>query len=207
MRVGALQDCPEFCMQWITPRLTAFSSASAKMMLAPLPPSSRLTRFNVSAAALEMAMPARVEPVKDTMSTSGWADSCEPTPTPSPLTMLKTPAGKPASSIISVKTMEDRGAISDGFNTIVQPTRSAGMAFRKTWFIGQFQGVIIAQTPIGSLRMRSAPMAYSNSNFSRASRNPSRCQTPAPHWLLLARSVGAPISMRMASAMSSRRVM
>ena len=71
MRVGALQDCPELLKQRVAPRLTALSSASAKMMFAPLPPNSRLTRLMVSAAAIEISRPARVEPVKLIMSTSG----------------------------------------------------------------------------------------------------------------------------------------
>ena len=66
-----MQDWPELFIMCSTPRLTAFSSASAKMRLAPLPPSSRWTFFRVSAAFFEIAMPARVEPVKLMMSTSG----------------------------------------------------------------------------------------------------------------------------------------
>ena len=49
----------------------AFSSASANTMLAPLPPNSNATRLTVSAAFLEIRAPALVDPVKDTMSTSG----------------------------------------------------------------------------------------------------------------------------------------
>ena len=45
-------------------------------------------RFTVSAAARATAMPALVEPVKDTMSISGCEDSAAPTEGPSPLTML-----------------------------------------------------------------------------------------------------------------------
>jgi hypothetical protein len=33
---------------------------------------------------------------------------------------------------------------------MVQPAASAGATFTATWFIGQFQGVIRAQGPIGS---------------------------------------------------------
>jgi hypothetical protein len=41
------------------------------MMFADLPPSSCDTRFTVSAAAFATCTPARVEPVKETMSMSG----------------------------------------------------------------------------------------------------------------------------------------
>mgnify|MGYP001497863886 CR=1 FL=1 len=71
MRDGALQDWPELSIMWRTPRSTALSSASAKIPLAPLPPSSSVTRFSVSAAALLIARPARVEPVKEIIATSG----------------------------------------------------------------------------------------------------------------------------------------
>ncbi len=209
MRVGALQLWPVLLKQRITPCFTAFSGASAKMMLAPLPPSSRLTRLIVSAAAFEISRPARVEPVKLTMSTSGCAESWLPTPSPSPFTRLKTPGGSPASSTISAKSRLDSGAISEGFSTIVQPARSAGTTFRTTWFIGQFHGVISAQTPMGSWMMRSpgaqSPSGCSQSKAFAARRKPSMCQVPAVAWLDRARSMGAPISCEIAAAMSSRR--
>ena len=43
--------------------------------------------------ALVMAIPARVEPVKDIIWISGWVDIAGPTTRPSPWTRLKTPAG------------------------------------------------------------------------------------------------------------------
>ena len=73
--MGALQDWPELRIQRTTPLVTASSGALAKIIFAPLPPNSRLTRFRVSAAALDIAMPARDEPVKLTMSTSGCTES------------------------------------------------------------------------------------------------------------------------------------
>ena len=60
--------------QSLTLRATARSSASAKMMLAPFPPNSSVTRFKVSEAAREIALPARVEPVNEIISMSGWTD-------------------------------------------------------------------------------------------------------------------------------------
>ena len=84
------------------------------------------------------------------MSISGWPEICDPTPAPSPFTKLKTPAGKPASCIISANNKPDKGAISDGFKIIVHPVAKAGITFKAIWLIGQFQGVIKPQTPIGS---------------------------------------------------------
>ena len=62
-------------------------------MFGDLPPSSWATRLTVSAAAFATCAPARVEPVKDTMSMPGCAAIAAPTVGPSPLTRLKTPAG------------------------------------------------------------------------------------------------------------------
>ena len=89
MRVGALHDWPLLLKHWRVPCVTARrKSASGRMMLGDFPPSSCDTRFTVSAAARATAMPARVEPVNDTMSMSGCVESAWPTVGPSPLTML-----------------------------------------------------------------------------------------------------------------------
>jgi len=95
-----------------------------------------------------------------------------PTPGPSPLTRLKTPGGKPASSIISASSMAESGAISVGLRMTVQPTASAGATLSMVWFIGQFHGVIRPQTPIGSYSTRSPLSLIScwNSKFFRALR-------------------------------------
>jgi len=127
MRVGALHDWPLLRKQCWMPSLTAFlRSASLRMMFADLPPSSWWTRLTVSAAAFATAMPARVEPVKDTQSTSGCEAIACPTVGPSPLTRLNTPFGTPAACITSAKMIALSGAISLGFSTIVQPAAMAG---------------------------------------------------------------------------------
>ena len=59
-----------------------------------LPPSSSATFFTECAASSATRLPARVEPVNDTMSTSGCAASASPTTGPSPLTRLNTPGRK-----------------------------------------------------------------------------------------------------------------
>src|SRR5258708_20297347 len=99
MRVGALQDCPEFWNTWSTLFVTARSkSASSSSTLGDLPPSSWCTRLTEAAAFLATSVPARVDPVKHTMSTSRATDSAAPTLAPSPLIRLNTPAGNAASS-------------------------------------------------------------------------------------------------------------
>ena len=134
-----------------TDRSTALSSASANKRFAPLPPNSSATRFNVSAAAFEMALPARVDPVKEIISTSGCTESWLPTPGPSPFTRLNTPGGIPASWQNSAKSIAFSGLSSDGFKTQVHPASMAGMALSATWFTGQFHGVIRPTTPMGSI--------------------------------------------------------
>ena len=122
-------------------------------MFPPFPPNSRVTFFIVSAAFFWINFPALVEPVNETISISEWPEIWFPTTSPLPLTKLKTPGGKPASSIISANKMPDIGAISEGFNIIVQPAANAGITFNTIWFIGKFQGVINPHTPIGSYLM------------------------------------------------------
>ena len=97
------------------------------------------------------------------MSTSGWPAIACPTSGPVPLTRLNTPPGAPAASTISAKRIPLIGAISLGFNTTVQPAASAGATLQTIWFNGQFQGVISAATPIGSLTMRLVPRRRLNS--------------------------------------------
>ncbi len=175
------------------------------MMLADLPPSSWATRFTVGAAARATSTPARVEPVNDTMSTSGWADSGAPTLTPSPWTRLKTPAGTPASSRISAKTMAFKGATSDGFRTIVQPAARAGATLQAIWLSGQFHGVISAHTPIGSRTTSVVPISSSKSNSASTRRAVRKWPRPAPAWARCAIQSGAPISRLMTSPSSPMR--
>ena len=58
----------------------------------------------IEAAALAATCePARVEPVKETMSMRGWLLMALPTTCPVPETRLNTPAGRPASSMTSAR--------------------------------------------------------------------------------------------------------
>src|SRR5690606_28105186 len=153
MRVGALQDWPLLVKQVTTPPVTAACrSASSRLIFADLPPNSCATRLMVGAASRAISMPARVLPVKDTMSMPGWALSALPTPAPSPFTRLNTPAGTPALSITWANRQALSGASSLGFSTMVQPAARAGATLQAIWLSGQFHGVINAHTPTGSLR-------------------------------------------------------
>ena len=148
--VGALHDWPEFLKHLKAPLSIASGSASLNIIFAPLPPSSKLTLLKSFAAFWEINAPALVDPVNEIILTSGWLVNASPVVAPSPLTKLNTPAGILVSSISSANIIDDNGANSDGFKTIVQPDAIAGITFKQTWFIGQFHGVINAHTPFGS---------------------------------------------------------
>ena len=83
IRVCAEQVWPEFSMQaLIVPLTAAATSASSRITEADLPPSSSATRLTVCAASSATRLPARVEPVNETMSTSGSEASTSPTTGP-----------------------------------------------------------------------------------------------------------------------------
>ncbi len=83
MRVSAEHVWPELRNAFCTPSLTAFVkpsvSRSSSSTLADLPPSSRAIFLTVSAPSWATRLPARVEPVNDTMSTSGCEAMASPT--------------------------------------------------------------------------------------------------------------------------------
>ena len=153
MRVGALQDWPELPITWMTPLvIEVVKELSSNIRFGDFPPNSWDTLFTLVAEAFATATPPLVEPVNDIISISLWEDIASPTTFPKPLTKLNIPGGIWDSCIISAIIIAERGAISLGFRTTVQPAANAGANFDTIWFIGQFQGVINPQTPIGSSR-------------------------------------------------------
>src|SRR2546428_789294 len=108
------------------PRTAALRSASAKMMLGLLPPSSRVTRLFVSAAIFMICRPTSVDPVNEILSTSGWRTSAAPAVEPPPVTTLNAPAGNPASSAISAKSRAVSGVSDAGLRTTGHPAALAG---------------------------------------------------------------------------------
>ena len=106
------------------------------MTEADLPPSSSATRLTVCAATSEMRLPARVEPVKEIMSTCGCLTSASPAAGPKPVTRLNTPLGRPAASTTSARMKALNGATSEGFSTTVQPAASAGATLSAIWCSG-----------------------------------------------------------------------
>ena len=137
MRVRALHVWPELRKALPTPSVTACSKlASSRMTLGDFPPSSRATAFTLWDASSLTRLPARVEPVNDTMSTSGWAAMASPTTGPVPVTRLKTPAGRPTSSMISARMNAFSGVTSLGLSTTVQPAARAGATLFAIWWSG-----------------------------------------------------------------------
>ncbi len=72
-----------------------------------------------------------------------------PVVSPKPLTALATPAGSPASAMISTSSRALSGLHSAGLWTTVQPAASAGAIFQVDSMNGVFHGVITATGPIG----------------------------------------------------------
>ena len=173
------------------------------MMFADLPPSSWVTRFTVGAALIATCTPARVDPVKETMSMPGCEAIAAPTVGPSPFTRLKTPGGTPASCRISVKRIAFNGATSVGFSTMVQPAASAGATLQAIWLIGQFHGVIIPTTPTGSRTIIVRPLASSNSNVFSTASAWAKWPTPAAACAAFDSHIGAPTSVEIVVASSS----
>jgi hypothetical protein len=93
--------------------------------------------------------PTSVEPVKASLAMPSWPAIAAPA-SPSPLTRLKTPAGRPASAQISAKAMAVSGVCSADFSTTVQPAASAGATFQASISSGKFHGMIWPQTPAAS---------------------------------------------------------
>src|SRR6185436_10149809 len=93
--------------------------------------------------------PTWVEPVNDTTRTSPLVVNGVPTSSPSPVTMLTTPFGIPASSSTLTKLTAESGVCDAGLKTTVLPHTSAGMIFHDGIAIGKFQGVMIEHAPSG----------------------------------------------------------
>jgi hypothetical protein len=89
-----------------------------------------------------------VEPVKETTFTRSSDVIGVPT-SASPVTMLTTPLGIPASVRTLTKLSAESGVLDEGLKTIVLPQTSAGIIFHDGIAIGKFHGVMIEQTPSG----------------------------------------------------------
>ena len=135
------------------PTETAFStSTSSSTMSADLPPSSRCTRFEFSAASRATMRPARVDPVNDTSCTPGSVTSASPTSAP-PGSMANRPVGRPASSKMRARATPPHTAVrGSGFKMTALPSASAGATARIERMSGALNGEITPTTPTGTRR-------------------------------------------------------
>src|SRR5690606_25376553 len=85
------------------------------------------------------------------------------------------------------------------------PTARAGATLQAIWLAGQFQGVIKAQTPIGSLTTNVDPSVSWNANRLSTASAVSIWASPDALWASRASFAGAPISSEIASAISTKR--
>src|ERR1035437_3311629 len=103
-------------------------------MTGALPPSSRWTRLRLWDALEATSIPARTEPVTETIDGTGCSTSARPV-SRSPQTTLKTPSGRTSAINFAIKSV-DAGVESPGFNTIVLPAAIAGAHFHTAIIIG-----------------------------------------------------------------------
>ena len=133
--------------------MAASRSASSNTMKGACPPSSRDIFLMLEALCCIRIRPTGVDPVKVTLRTTGLAQSTLPIAMElslSAVMMLSTPGGMPACSASTARANAERGVCSAGLSTIVQPAAMAGATLRVIIALGKFQGVMAAQTPIGS---------------------------------------------------------
>ena len=95
--------------------------------------------------------PVLLSPTNAIAFISGCSVKALPASSPNPLTVFRTPGGRPASSAISTSKRAVRGEASAGLWTTVQPAASAGAIFQVDSMKGVFHGVIIPTGPIGTL--------------------------------------------------------
>ncbi|MOA14769.1 hypothetical protein D3C78_1348910 [compost metagenome] len=146
-------------LEMIAPSTAASRSASSKTMKGALPPSSSDNFFRVGAHCSISLIPTPVEPVNDSLRTTGFSHSSAPTSrllATSAGSTLSSPAGMPARSASSARARAEKGVCGAGLSTMAHPAASAGPALRVIIALGKFHGVIAAVTPTGSFctRMR-----------------------------------------------------
>ena len=203
MRVGALQDWPEFGT-----RASRSASRRAEVRIVE----QDVRRFSAQflmdpldrgAAFLATSVPARVEPVNETMSMSGCEASGAPTPGPSPMIMLNTPAGTPASCMTLVQRIALKGEYLGGFQH-----HGAARGERRRHLGGD-----LVHRPVPRRDQRAnadrllhqpgLPRASSNWKLLAPRSSPRHGRTPIRVCEPLASEIGAPISVEIACAISS----
>ena len=150
-RLAAVHACPPLrIFATIAPSRAASTSASARTTKGALPPSSIAHLSTPSAAIRSRIRPTSVDPVKETIRVRRSRSIVSTTgPGSEVVTTLRTPAGRPASSISAATASAVSGVSAAGLSTIVQPAASAGAILRVAMAAGKFQGVTSTLTPTG----------------------------------------------------------
>ena len=113
------------------------SYRSLRKICGLLPPVSSATRFMFDWPAYPSnSFPTAVEPVKDSLTTSGCSASALPASDPKPFTTLNTPAGPRASTNRAARRRHDMGAFSAGLSTTQLPAARIGAIFHTAISIG-----------------------------------------------------------------------
>ena len=160
MRERAQQSWPALSnTAYGAPAAAASRSASAKITLALLPPSSSVTGLMCCAQPAMICRPTSVEPVNTILPTSRCSTKRWPTTLPLPGSTWNTSSGSPASSASSARRMAVSGVSSAGLSTTVLPAASAGAKPHDAIGIGKFHGTMTPTTPIGSWKVTLMPSA------------------------------------------------
>jgi len=124
-----------------------------------------------------------------------------------PVTTLNTPAGTPARRASSAKARAVSGVWLAGLTTMLQPAASAGPALRVIIAAGKFQGVMAAQTPIGSFSTTMRWVSFGagiTSPRTRLASSENHCRNDAAYWTsVFASASGLPSSSVIKVARSS----
>ena len=102
--------------------------ASGNTILAPFPPSSKVTGVRLSLALAITVLPVGTPPVRTIPSTPLCPASASPINPPDPVITCKTPDGRPtsASSIFFIHAISDNGVHDAGLAITVHPAARAG---------------------------------------------------------------------------------
>ncbi len=123
-------------------------SASARMTIGPLPPSSSTWALPAARAATDA--PVATDPMNPTPATPGCPASASPTTGPGPATKLNTPGGSPASAMTPVSAAQQAAVLGAGTQTTALPAAMAGANSSAPIVYGQFHGLITPITPSGT---------------------------------------------------------
>src|SRR5262245_34496713 len=189
-----MQICPLWNVHTlIADGIARSRSASAKTMLADLPPSSSSVRLSRGAAACWIARPTGELPVNEIMSTSGAATSASPMAGAEPETKLTTPGGSSEATIRQSSLMPS-GSTGGGFTTTVLPQASAGPIFPAQLVIGKLNGLMQATTPTGSRTTTPRPSSGVSAGSAASSAYRERRATTDPTCCVSATPRSAPVS-------------